>query len=163
MGAGGVPIPWYTPTHPQSRPGGQGPPAAPRLTLDEGCGGVPVTLHLPAGAAAARLRGHSLPLQDVGGHRGRRGLPVHPEAALAPGHGPEPGQGLTCMGTTRQDDRRAEHPCHITPRCPPSPCPEPALLLALAVRPTGSLCRSPPAAHPGGCLPRSGAREQHPV
>lgn len=77
----------------------QGPPAAP-FTMDEGCGGGPVTLHLPAGAAGAGLHGHPLPLQDVGGWWGRGGLPAHPEAALTPRHSMEPSQGLTCMGTS---------------------------------------------------------------
>lgn len=73
-------------------------PRQPSLTLDKGCGGCPVTLHLPARAAVPRLCCHPLPFQDVGDHWGQRCLPVHPEAALAPWHGPEPGQGLTCMG-----------------------------------------------------------------
>lgn len=90
----------------------------PRLTLDEGRGGSPITLHLPAGAAATGLRGHPLPLQDVRGHWDPRWLPVHPEAVLTPGHSPEPSQGLTCVGTTSRDDGRGEHPCCLLGRPP---------------------------------------------
>lgn len=159
--SGGVPAPWYTP--PAQPPRRTGTPSSPRLTPDEGCGGSSVTLHLPAGAAAAGLRGHPLPLQDVGGCWGRWCLPAYPEAALTPGHGPEPGQGLTCMGTTSRDDGRGEHPYCIAPLCPPASAQAPALPLALAVHPVGSLLGSPPVTHPGRCLPCGGVREQHPV
>lgn len=73
-------------------------PWQPPLTLDKGCGGCPIVLYLPARAAVLGHCCHLLPLQDVGDHWGRRCLPVHPEAVLTPGHGPEPGQGLTCTG-----------------------------------------------------------------
>lgn len=119
-------------------------PWQPPLTLDKGCGGCPITLHLPARAAVPRLCCHPLPLQHVGDHWGQRCLPVHPEAALTPGHGPEPSQGLTFMeqaaGMVEERNTSPTSP----PPCAPGfgVCP----LLALAVHPR--------AACSGGAEPR---------
>lgn len=118
------------------------PPQNPLLTLDEGRGGGPIALHLPAGAAAAGLRGHPLPLQHVGGHRGPGCLPVHPEASFTCGYGPEPSQGLTCVGTATGLRAEGSSPALLpAAESPPCPCVLPGSLV-------GSLFGNPAGAHP---------------
>lgn len=71
-------------------------PAQP-LTLDQGPGCTVVVLHLPAETATGLRGGHVAPLEHVavGGGCGR--LPLHPQAVLVAGGGPEPTQGLSCQ------------------------------------------------------------------
>lgn len=125
------------------------PPRNPLLTLDEGRGGGPIALHLPAGAAVAGLRGHPLPLQHVGGHRGPGCLPVHPEASFTCGYGPEPSQGLTCVGTAMGLRAEGSSPALLpAAESPPCPCTLPGSLVGI---PFGS----PAGAHPPwGLQPR---------